>query len=48
MKAAVYHRYGPVDVVSVAGAFTGKYTVRWTDRFGTHSIAVPITGTGVR
>ena len=31
-----------------AGAFTGRYTVRWTDRFGTHSIAVPITGTGVR
>jgi hypothetical protein len=30
------------------GAFTGTYTVKWTDRFGTHRLAVPITGTGVK
>jgi hypothetical protein len=29
-----------------AGAFTGVYTLRWTDRFGTHTIDVPISGTG--
>ena len=31
-----------------AGAFTGVYTLKWTDRFGTHTLKVPITGTGVR
>jgi len=30
-----------------AGAFHGTYTVTWTDRFGRHSLNVPITGTGV-
>jgi hypothetical protein len=31
-----------------AGAFTGVYTLKWTDRFGVHTLKVPITGTGVR
>jgi PQQ-like domain len=31
-----------------AGAFTGVYTLQWTDRFGAHTLNVPITGTGVR
>jgi len=31
-----------------AGAFTGVYVLRWTDRFGAHTLKVPITGTGVR
>jgi hypothetical protein len=30
-----------------AGAFTGVYVLRWTDHFGTHTLNVPITGTGV-
>jgi hypothetical protein len=30
------------------GAFTGVYKLSWTDRFGTHTLDVPITGTGVR
>jgi hypothetical protein len=30
-----------------AGAFTGTYVLKWTDRFGTHTLKVPITGTGV-
>ena len=30
-----------------AGAYHGTYTVTWTDRFGQHSLNVPITGTGV-
>jgi hypothetical protein len=30
-----------------AGAFSGTYTLRWTDEFGEHTLAVPITGTGV-
>jgi len=30
-----------------AGAFTGVYTLKWTDRFGVHTLKVPITGTGV-
>jgi hypothetical protein len=29
------------------GAFHSSYTVTWTDRFGRHSLNVPITGTGV-
>jgi hypothetical protein len=29
------------------GAFHGTYKVTWTDRSGTHSLNVPITGTGV-
>jgi hypothetical protein len=31
-----------------AGAYHGTYKVTWTDRFGSHSLLVPITGTGVR
>jgi PQQ-like domain/Abnormal spindle-like microcephaly-assoc'd, ASPM-SPD-2-Hydin len=31
-----------------AGAVTSSYTLKWTDRFGTHTLTVPITGTGVR
>jgi len=31
-----------------AGTFTGVYVLKWTDRFGTHTLNVPITGTGVR
>jgi outer membrane protein assembly factor BamB len=30
-----------------AGSYHGVYTVTWTDRFGRHSLEVPITGTGV-
>jgi hypothetical protein len=30
-----------------AGAYHGTYKVTWTDRFGGHSLLVPITGTGV-
>jgi Abnormal spindle-like microcephaly-assoc'd, ASPM-SPD-2-Hydin len=30
-----------------AGAFTGVYVLKWTDHFGTHTLNVPITGTGV-
>jgi hypothetical protein len=30
-----------------AGAYHGSYKVAWTDAFGTHSLNVPITGTGV-
>jgi hypothetical protein len=30
-----------------AGAFAGVYKLRWTDRFGTHMLNVPISGTGV-
>jgi hypothetical protein len=30
-----------------AGAFHGTYKLTWTDRFGKHSLNVPITGTGV-
>jgi Abnormal spindle-like microcephaly-assoc'd, ASPM-SPD-2-Hydin/PQQ-like domain len=30
-----------------AGAFTGVYKLQWTDRFGTHTLNVPISGTGV-
>jgi hypothetical protein len=29
-----------------AGAYHGTYKVTWTDRFGTHTLNVPITGTG--
>jgi len=29
-----------------AGAFSGVYKLRWTDRFGAHTLNVPITGTG--
>ncbi len=29
-----------------AGAFTGSYTLKWTDEFGAHTLNVPITGTG--
>jgi len=32
---------------TTAGAFHGTYKVTWTDRFGRHSLNVPITGTGV-
>jgi hypothetical protein len=31
-----------------AGACHGSYKVTWTDRFGAHSLRVPVTGTGVR
>jgi hypothetical protein len=31
-----------------AGAFTGVYVLKWTDGFGTHTLNVPITGTGIR
>ena len=30
-----------------AGAYHGTYKVTWTDRSGSHSLLVPITGTGV-
>jgi outer membrane protein assembly factor BamB len=30
-----------------AGSYHGTYTVTWTDRFGKHSLTVPVTGTGV-
>ena len=30
-----------------AGAFTGTYTLHWTDRSGAHTLDVPISGTGV-
>jgi hypothetical protein len=30
-----------------AGAYHGTYKVTWTDRFGSHSLLVPITGTAV-
>jgi hypothetical protein len=30
-----------------AGAYKGVYTLKWTDRFGVHTLSVPITGTGV-
>jgi len=30
-----------------AGAYHGTYKVTWADRFGQHSLNVPITGTGV-
>ena len=30
-----------------AGAYHGRYKVTWTDRFGRHSLLVPITGHGV-
>jgi hypothetical protein len=30
-----------------AGAFHGVYKLTWTDRLGTHSLNVPVTGTGV-
>jgi Abnormal spindle-like microcephaly-assoc'd, ASPM-SPD-2-Hydin len=30
-----------------AGPYHGAYKVTWTDRFGSHSLLVPITGTGV-
>jgi hypothetical protein len=29
-----------------AGAFTGSYQLHWTDRFGTHTLTVSLTGTG--
>ena len=29
------------------GGFKGVYTLRWTDRFGAHTLNVPISGTGV-
>jgi hypothetical protein len=29
------------------GAYHGTYKVTWTDRFGSHSLLVPITGTGM-
>ena len=32
---------------STVGHTTGTYTLTWTDRLGTHTIAVPITATGV-
>jgi outer membrane protein assembly factor BamB len=31
-----------------AGAYHGTYKVTWTDRSGSHSLLVPITGTGAR
>jgi hypothetical protein len=31
-----------------AGTFTGVYVLKWTDPSGTHTLNVPITGTGVR
>lgn len=31
-----------------AGVYHGTYKVTWTDRSGSHSLLVPITGTGVR
>jgi PQQ-like domain len=30
-----------------AGFFKGVYVLKWTDRFGVHTLDVPITGTGV-
>jgi hypothetical protein len=30
-----------------AGAYHGTYKVTWTDRFGRHTLNVPVTGTGV-
>jgi hypothetical protein len=30
-----------------AGAFSGIYKLRWTGMFGTHTLNVPISGTGV-
>jgi hypothetical protein len=30
-----------------AGAYHGIYKLTWTDRFGEHSLSVPVTGTGV-
>jgi hypothetical protein len=30
-----------------AGPYHGIYKLTWTDRFGTHSLSVPVTGTGV-
>jgi hypothetical protein len=33
---------------TTVGAYKGVYTLKWTDRFGTHTLHVPITGTGVR
>jgi hypothetical protein len=30
-----------------AGFFKGVYVLKWTDRFGAHTLDVPITGTGV-
>jgi hypothetical protein len=32
---------------STPGHTTGTYTLTWTDRLGTHTIAVPVTATGV-
>jgi hypothetical protein len=31
----------------VGGTYHGTYKVTWTDRFGSHSLLVPITGTEV-
>lgn len=31
-----------------AGVFKGVYVLSWTDRLGSHTLGVPITGTGVR
>jgi hypothetical protein len=43
-----YHLELPVTFhPTKAGAFTGVYVLKWTDRSGTHTLNVPITGTGV-
>ena len=37
---------GLTAVNGAAGSFSGVYKVTWTDKFGAHSLNVPITGTG--
>jgi hypothetical protein len=33
---------------ATAGKSAGRYTFRWNDRAGPHTLSVPITATGVR